>query len=420
MLRVVKQINIRHVRFASKYIPPSQRDIQEHQENTKKTKINDRIGKYLQIGVLTLVSGSLLMYYWQPWNPYSTAVSKDLRKGLWEERDGTNDYLKALKHYQDALQTIRTEGIVPQLSLKYTGIVLKLGEMYEKLGDKRSVMQTYVNLGNFIFENLIHGNLSEANPERELLIDRDFVVMTRWAMLKQELKPNGWKEEINVELLDRIGYTENYLIKEKLPWLLEENQSRIDLPELIDIWSKTKADTDITEKWIDSHIASNEGKEFLKCWDVFRTFKDKAWPKWVQSYLTLRDFYAMFLMSNGVTEKSVSLLESNLLWSVIAGFQDHSKVSTQILNIASAWFTLGQATNDIKAYRKSKMIYEKLIEVCPKNEPILPISYYSLGVLYLQIQDRERAVEYFNMAKDLAIELDQIQILDKIDEELLK
>lgn len=419
-LTMLKLTRRYQVRLASKYIPPSERVAKQYQEEDKKRRRNDRIAKYLQIGFMSFIGGSLLMYYWQPWNPYSTNVSRDLRKGLWEERDGKEDYLKALKHYQDALRTIKEEGIVSQLSLKYTGIVLKIAEMYEKLGDKSNVMQTYINLGNFIFENLIRGNLPEDNQERDLLIDRDFVVLTRWAMLQEELKPRQWKESINEEISDRIGYTENYLIKEELPWLVEKNKNKIDMTDLIDLWSKKRSGNDLTNKWIEENVVSNEGKDFLQCWDIFRSFKDKSWPSWIQSYLSLRDFYAMFLMSTGETEKSIPILESNLLWSVIAGFQDHAKVPTQIANIASAWFNLGQDKNDIEAYRSAKKIYEKLIEISANDEPILPISYYSLGVLYLQLSDREQAVEYFNKAKDLAVELNQVQILDKIDDELLR
>lgn len=419
MSKALRRVPLSQIRLASKYIPPSQKNAQEFQEAARKRRLNDRIAKYLQIGFVSFIGGSIVMYYWQPWNPYSTNVSRDLRKGLWEERDGKEDFLKALKHYQEALRTIKEEGVVDQLSLKYTGIVLKIAEMYEKLGDKQSVMQTYFNLGNFIFENLIRGKLLE-NQERDQLIDRDFIVMTRWAMLEKEMKPQGWKKSINEELSDRIGYTENYLIKEKLPWLIESNKDKIDMTEVIDIWSKKRQGNDVTNEWINENISSKEGKEFLQCWDIFRSFKNKTWPSWIQTYLSLRDFYAMFLMETGETKKSIPLLESNLLWSVIAGFQDHARVPTQIVNIASAWFNLGQDTNDIKAYRRAKKIYERLIEVSAKDEPILPISYYSLGVLYLQLQDRKQAVEYFNKAKDLAVELNQIQILDKIDDELLR
>lgn len=94
--------------------------------------------------------------------------------------------------------------------------------------------------------------------------------------------------------------------------------------------------------------------------------------------------------------------------------------ATQIHNLASAWFQLGQLTNDKAAYTNAKSIYEKLILKVPENDPILPISYYSLGVLALQLNDKESADRNFSRARTLAVELDQVQIVDKIDDELLK
>jgi tetratricopeptide (TPR) repeat protein len=417
------RILIQNTKRFQHYIPPSERVIKEHDQYMKKKQRNERIGKIIHYTFFSIVGGSLLMYLWQPWNPYSKDVSKELRKGLWEERDGKDDYLIALKHYQNALKTSKDEHM-DQLSLKYTGIVLKIAEMYEKLNMNEQLLLTYYNLSTFIFENLIHDNIKKDNLERDLLIDRDLITITRWAMLKNQMKSKNWAMEIEDELKDRIGFIENHEIKEKFPWMIEKNTEPINEIELIEIWAKSNGSNkkfkSSQSKWIEDHIDSEEGKQFLECWDIVRSFQNKEWPSWMTSYLRLRDYYAMFQMSRGDLLSTIKILQSNLLWLTIAGFSDAVGGPTQIMNLASAWFKLGQLNNDPHAFKKAKNIYEKLLSVVNEKDPILPITYYSLGVLDLQQKETESAKKNFDIARELAIQLDQLQIIDKIDDELLQ
>lgn len=425
MLKRTKPV-FEQAKSVSHYVPPSQRAIIEHKEFAKRKRQSDILGKIVRYGALTLVGGSLLMYVWQPWNPYSKEVSKELRKGLWEERDSKEDYLQALQHYITAMQVAKDEEGMNQLSLQYTGIVLKVAEMYQNLKMTDKLITTYYNLSTFIFENLIHGNISDENTEKNLLIDRDLIVITRWAMLMQKTKPKNWLLTVNNELRDRMAFIENKEIVDDLPWVASSPQSRkVRTEDLIDIWAESKADSlglshEKKTKWIEENIESEEGKEYLECWQILRSYKDKNWPAWIESYLRMRDFYAMLQLSTGNVASSIQILQSNLLWSVIAGFENAVSGTTQIHNLASAWFQLGQLTSDKTAYTNSKKIYERLIAVVPETDPILPISYYSLGVLALQLDDEKLASQNFAKARTLAVDLDQIQIVDKIDDELMK
>lgn len=72
-------------------------------------------------------------YMWWPKHTFPLSVAKILRKGLWAESDkGENDYELALKHYLDALVHCNEIGMDP-LCDEYTGIQLKVGEMFERL-----------------------------------------------------------------------------------------------------------------------------------------------------------------------------------------------------------------------------------------------------------------------------------------------
>lgn len=405
----------------TKYIPPSEKAIEDHLIYAKRKKTRERIGKYIQYTVGGLVGTSILMYLWQPWNPYSVEVSKDLRKGLWEERESHDDYLKALKHYQIALKTANQEGM-DQLSLKYTGIILKVAEMYQNLGMHDRLIETYYKLSEFIFLNLIDGKRSIAEEDRELLIDRDLIVITRWAMLMEENKKRDWLPQVESELKDRMAYIENHEIPPKFPWLYSGKGTKDDkIPDLIDlitIW----ANPQLKNKWIEDHVADDEGKEFLQCWDIMRSFSDKEWPKWIHSYLKLRQFYADLQMKQRKYPECIQILQSNILWSIVGNLDTPRGTGVQILNLASCWFDYGQFNDSKIALDRSKSIYLKLSNVLkgnPDQTTNLAMTYYSLGVQF-QFEGKEKeSLEYFEHAKELALELGTTQIIEKIDDNIL-
>ena len=70
---------------------------------------------------------------WWPKHTFPSSIAKFLRKGLWAESDrGEFDYQLALKYYLQALEHANEIGLDP-LSDEYTGIQLKIGEMFERL-----------------------------------------------------------------------------------------------------------------------------------------------------------------------------------------------------------------------------------------------------------------------------------------------
>lgn len=83
------------------------------------------------MGLVTLTA--LAYYLWWPKHTFPVSVAKILRKGLWAESDkGEKDFQLALKHYLQALDECNSLEIDP-LCDEYTGIQLKIGEMYERL-----------------------------------------------------------------------------------------------------------------------------------------------------------------------------------------------------------------------------------------------------------------------------------------------
>lgn len=75
-------------------------------------------------------------------------MAKILRKGLWAESNkGDEDWQLALKHYLEALQECDEVG-VDHLSDEYTGIQLKVVEMYEHLGMKNEAASVLDEIDN--------------------------------------------------------------------------------------------------------------------------------------------------------------------------------------------------------------------------------------------------------------------------------
>lgn len=92
-------------------------------------------------GLVALTAGAY--YLWWPKHTFPLPVAKILRKGIWAESDkGEKDFELALKHYLEALEECDQLGMDP-LCDEYTGIQLKVGEMYERLDMMEEAAFTY-------------------------------------------------------------------------------------------------------------------------------------------------------------------------------------------------------------------------------------------------------------------------------------
>ncbi|ODV69950.1 hypothetical protein HYPBUDRAFT_117693, partial [Hyphopichia burtonii NRRL Y-1933] len=99
--------------------------------------------------------------YWQWWpkHTFPSLVAKILRLGLWAESDkGENDFELALKHYLEALEECKKLEM-DDLTDEYTGVQLKIAEMYERLGK--------LDEANFIYNeiSILYVSVLTASPE---------------------------------------------------------------------------------------------------------------------------------------------------------------------------------------------------------------------------------------------------------------
>lgn len=133
--------------------------------------------------LLTLVGLSAITAYgyfmWWPKHTFPSSVAKILRKGLWAESDkGENDYQLALKYYIEAL-THCDEIKMDSLSDEYTGIQLKIGEMFERLGMMEDAAFIYNEVATLYMKVLtappdsVDGKRVRSNEHRAHLIQKD-------------------------------------------------------------------------------------------------------------------------------------------------------------------------------------------------------------------------------------------------------
>ncbi|RCK62791.1 Mitochondrial inner membrane i-AAA protease supercomplex subunit MGR3 [Candida viswanathii] len=136
-------------------------------------------------GVLT----GYAYYMWWPKHTFPSSVAKILRKGLWAESDrGEFDYQLALKHYLEALEHAQEIGLDP-LSDEYTGIQLKIGEMFERLNMLADAAYIYNEIATLYLTVLTAAPNSEDalrikdRKHRRHLIQKDLRIATKLVSL---------------------------------------------------------------------------------------------------------------------------------------------------------------------------------------------------------------------------------------------
>ncbi|QPG74662.1 hypothetical protein FOA43_001994 [Brettanomyces nanus] len=436
------------LRYQSSWIPKQlmnsdQRNAQVYRDYYRRHTRNKRIGSYIRRTALGIVTFAMVMIIWQPWNPYSKAVSFNLRKALWAESDKEDDYLKALDYYQRALDEAGKEKM-EQLDPRYTGIVLKIAEMYEKMGMVDREREVYEKLAEFLFGKLINDDVKD--EWKDILIDRDLVVTTRLATLAD--KPR-LKETMD-NLLDRLIYCERR-IDDKWPFLsnLGANE-QVTIEEILDLDERIPR-----KQFIEKHSSSSpDSKRFLGRWYP-------KWPYFKENLIRSRDLYAMKEMADKRNDFSIELLKSNLIWMGLS--QDYPiYIGTAICNLASAYYMkserhqlhIGQINRMIKAEEdpnelvnlkmvlkneqreqeksitESEKIYKKLIDKMggvegarayednAKLQACLCMALYSLGVIELSKDKNGQSKQYFTQAKNIAADAGLIQIVERVDKEM--
>ncbi|CCH41140.1 hypothetical protein BN7_677 [Wickerhamomyces ciferrii] len=177
------------------------------------------------LGGIGLIGLSAWWVYW-PHHTFPKSVAKILRKGLWAESDkGEKDYQTALKHYLEALEEADKFELDP-LSDEYTGIQLKVGEMYERLNMNQDALMVYSEIASAYLDALTTPGKIPI-PRRPHIIQKDLRVVVKIVELN---KGNPYASKmllmthflIAQEEVAKRSKTVSKLIKEEKEQILQE------------------------------------------------------------------------------------------------------------------------------------------------------------------------------------------------------
>ncbi|ODV93989.1 hypothetical protein PACTADRAFT_77470 [Pachysolen tannophilus NRRL Y-2460] len=130
------------------------------------------------------VSGYFAYEYLWPHHTFPSSVAKILRKGLWAESEKQNhDYGLALKYYKEALEEC-DKLLLDHYGDEYTGVQIKIGEMYERLHKLNEANQIYWQIATCYFDCLTNNEIPKSM--RSHIIQKDLRIILKLAQLNGE------------------------------------------------------------------------------------------------------------------------------------------------------------------------------------------------------------------------------------------
>jgi hypothetical protein len=237
-------------------------------------------------------------------------VAAKLRKGLRAEREVSEgkgkekDYTLALQYYLEALQEADEIGM-DSLSDEYTGLQIKIAEMYEKLGMDEEARLLYREIGTFYIQALASGNV--APSIRPHLIQRDLRIALKTAMHESSINPN----------VAKMGLLVHFLMAQK------EIANRDE--ELAKIINGEKTRTSIDLKLIadpDSPLM----KKHAESWEPFR-----------DELFSSRDMFVALCLATGDIGLALQTKLATTEWMTLAGC-DIGDILMSFYNVGSIFY----------------------------------------------------------------------------------
>lgn len=182
-----------------------------------------RVHRFFQTLFALACASTFAYYMFWPRHTFPASVASILRQGLWAESDrGEHDYELALKYYLQALKECNTLEM-DILSDEYTGIQLKVAEMYERLGLVSDAELVYDEISALYLSVLKNPNsqgiwLPEMVEHRGRLIQRDLRVALKIILLNV-LNLNLQKSILAAHLAIAEAEVNDRLSAEDLAWL---------------------------------------------------------------------------------------------------------------------------------------------------------------------------------------------------------
>lgn len=413
---------------------------------------NKRYNWLFGLGVFGALSFGLWWFYY-PHHNYPRSVSKLLRKALWEESDKKEfNYQGALKYYIEALEQCQKLGMDP-LGDEYTGIELKIAEMYEHLNFEKEA--------NLIYWELVHRYYKALNtpgkiPEekRQHMVQKDLRVLIKALEQNQDLM-YGKKVLLShlllaqEEILSRSPELKQYFDTRKQDVIKANEKEGRDI-----IVIKQKFDPD---EFLKSIKVDENGYMIL---DLHKD--SSAWEPLKEEFFTARDLYTAYCLSTKDLLSALGCKMTTVHWMVLADMAPGqillsqanlgSLLYLQTEQVEGQLFALNQTPKEdrdddfkekVAQLTKQREVcldlanrcYQSVVSFGKKNKKLrfqvndlldpsasqaIALSTYGMGVISLHRGDFSKAERLLNDSLSLAKETDFQELISPSEVELEK
>lgn len=287
------------------------------------------------VGLIS-VTGYGLYWLYYPHNNYPRSVSKPLRNALWQERK-FQDIKTSIRFYIDAINECKRLQM-NELSDDYTGIEIKMAEMYEKLNDIDKANEVYLSIVYRIVNALKDESITNQSI-RDNLLKRDLSLVNKIATNQTSTQTDNTVINHQLDLIEfHLALVENEIYKRS--------------PELQQSMVKNAKEVpfvDVNQKSSNTQIVSVEPEKLKQFSKLFTTFKEE--------YFVLRELYTdMFLSKNNI-EQAVESKMVTIGWMVLA-------------NMSRGQILLSQANLGSLLYMKAENIEANIIRNKSQNGSI--------------------------------------------------
>lgn len=424
-----------------------------YEEQHSKQQKNDRTQRIiLSLAGLSAISYGLWYYYW-PHHTFPKPVAQILRKGLWAESDKEQfDYQKALKFYIEALNECQKLKVDP-ISDEYTGIELKVAEMYEKLNMLEEATGVYLEILYRYFDAL-HTPDRVPEDKRPEMIRRDLRVLIKSLETNKDVSVGKRNLLAHLLMAQEEVLSRSQELKEFFERRKEKSKSLFTGKALEASDFKTFVNENTIELDDEGYMILNLQKN------------SSAWEPFKEEFFTARDLYTAFCLSSKDIAAALSCKMTTVEWMVMADMPPGQILLSQA-NLGSLLYLQGEkfeaeidqlekkreedpalqnAENVVKTLRHlhrnrdtclemATRCYDSVIQFAKKNsklrfnmkdqlDPAVPqaiaLSTYGMGVLNLHQGLLAKSEKLLKDSISMAREIDFQELLKEARNELEK
>ena len=300
--------------------------------------------KKISIIILTTIIGYGIYWYFYPHNNYPRSVSHPLRNALWQERK-FKDFKTSIRFYIDALEECNKLGM-NKTADEYTGIEIKMAEMYEKLNNLAKANEIYLTILNRLY------NVLTTKTNTEYSINNTYE-QSKWdALIKKDLSlVNKIVTNQNLQNLKSVSIFSQQLDLIETHLSLAESEIYKRNPDLQNIM-KNNGDPSLLAKSNISSTKVNEDKKDLQMSinqkrlkhfsQILSTFKEE--------YIVIRDLYTETFLNKNNIEQAVETKMVTIGWMVLT-------------NMPPGQILLSQANLGSLLYMKAEKIEASILQM---------------------------------------------------------